>query len=379
MRIIFAGSIGRLPVGGHAWVDIQYLVGLRELGHDLVYLEECGPESWVYHWRTQELTTGLEYPSGYVSDCLGRVGFADRWIYRAGDESRGMSPDSFREACRLADLMLIRAVPVPLWRPEYDLPRRRAFIDMDPPFTQIHLARGNPEYAQTVDRCNRVFTIGQRLGFDDCIVPTVGREWVKTVPPVALSQWPFVQEGGDDCFSSVLQWRSYKDVEHQGAKYGNKDREFPKFIELPARVCQRFRMALTGGAPERLAAGGWEVVEGWAASESLDSYREFIQHSRAEFSVAKHGYVASRCGWFSDRSVCYLASGRPILVQDTGLADWLPTGRGVLTFRDLDEAVTGVQRINSDYQGHCASARRIAETVFASERVLPPLLESAME
>jgi hypothetical protein len=138
-------------------------------------------------------------------------------------------------------------------------------------------------------------------------------------------------------------------------------------------------MALTGSPPERLTEHGWSVVEGWAASETVESYQRFIENSRAEFSVAKHGYVASRCGWFSDRSVCYLACGRPILVQDTGLADWLPVGEGALTFSNLDEAIAGVERINGDYESHCRSARRLAETRFATDRVLPPLLEAAMQ
>lgn len=378
MRIIFAGSIGRLPVGGHAWVDMQYLLGLRELGHEVVYVEECGSESWVYNWRTQELTTELGYPTDYLRSCLDGIGFAGRWIYRAGDQCVGMGLPAFKDACTGADLMLIRAVPVPLWRPEYDRPRRHAFIDMDPLFTQIQLSRGHRDHVQTVEHCDRLFTIGQRLGAPDCTVPLVGREWIKTVPPIALSHWPPVPGGGKH-FTSVLQWRSYQDVEYDGVAYGNKSRGFPAFLELPRRVSQTFLMALTGSPPERLTDYGWHVVEGWDASETVESYQRFIQDSRAEFSVAKHGYVASRCGWFSDRSVCYLASGRPILVQDTGLADGLPVGEGVLTFSNLDEAVEGVERINRDYENHGRAARGLAEKRFATEHVLPALLETAMQ
>lgn len=146
---------------------------------------------------------------------------------------------------------------------------------------------------------------------------------------------------------------------------------------MPRQTDQRFRLALTGRSPRNLARYGWEVVPGWVLSRTPESYRAFVQESRAEFGVAKHGYVQMRGGWFSDRSVCYLASGRPVLVEDTGL-DWLPTGAGVVTFRDVPEAVAGVARINADYAGQRRAARQIAETVFAAGRVLPRLLDTAL-
>jgi hypothetical protein len=174
-----------------------------------------------------------------------------------------------------------------------------------------------------------------------------------------------------------MQWRGFRDVVHNGVLYGQKDREFPRFAELPRHTPQPFRVALTGAPPEDLARHGWEVVPGWVPSRTPWSYRAFIRESRAEFGVAKHGYVRMRGGWFSDRSVCYLASGRPVLVQDTGLDDWLPTGKGVVTFDDVPGAVRGVEAINADYEGHRRAARRIAEEYFAAERVLPPLLDAA--
>ncbi len=374
MRIIFAGSIGRFPVGGHAWVDMQYLLGLRALGHDVLYLEECGEESWVYNWHTQEMTDLLEYPTQYVHACLEPIGFGDRWIYRAGPHARGMPVEDFHDACRNADLMLIRAIGIPLWRSEYDSPRRRAFIDMDPAFTQIHLANGRRDLVQTVERCDRLFTIGQRLGAPDCPVPLAGREWLKTVPPVYLPAWPPAScDAGR--FTAIMQWKSYREVAYAGQRYGNKDREFPHLLDLPRHTGIQFELALTGAAPPAFESNGWHVTEGWRASETPDAYRTYIQQSLAEFGVAKHGYVATRCGWFSDRSVCYLASGRPALLQDTGLSDWLPTGQGVVTFRDVHEAACGAEAIVSDYPQHRRTALHLAEQFFDSGRVLPTLLE----
>jgi hypothetical protein len=378
MLIIFAGAIGRLPFGGHAWIDMQYLLGLRALGHEVYYLEECGEGSWVHNWETEELTTDLDYPTSYVRDCLEPYGFGDRWIYRAGDEWRGMEIDAFFDLSARADLLMIRGVSMDLWRPEYDRPRKRAFLDVDPGFTQIKVANGHSAFKRTLDRCQSAFTIGQRVGEIGCSVPLVGRHWHKTVSPVFLPAWPFAEHSGSTHFTSFMQWRSYKEVSHDGARYGNKDREFPKFLNLPLLTSQPFRIGLTGGAPRQLSQCGWDVVPGWVASRTPADYQSFIQESRAEFGVAKHGYVAMRSGWFSDRSVCYLASGRPVLIQETGVSDWLPTGAGVVTFRDRDEALRGVDAINADYQCHRQAARQLAEECFSTESVLPPLLEAAM-
>jgi len=378
MLIVFAGAIGRLPFGGHAWIDMQYLLGLRALGHEVCYLEECGEGSWVYNWDTEELTTDLDYPASYVRDCLEPRGFGDRWIYRAGDESRGMDVDAFRDLCSRADLFIVRGVSIDLWRPEYERPHLRTFIDVDPGFTQIKLANGGGVLTATVDRCQSVFTIGQRVGGDGCRVPLAGRHWHKTVSPVFLPDWPYAEAASATHFTSIMQWRSYREVVYEGVSYGNKDEEFPKFLELPLLTSQPFCLALTGAAPEQLSGYGWDVVPGWIASRTPASYQQFIQDSRAEFGVAKHGYIAMNSGWFSDRSVCYLASGRPVLVQETGVSDWLPTGSGIVTFRDLDEAVRGIDTINADYERHRRAARRLAEEYFSIESVLPPLLEAAM-
>ena len=377
MIIVFAGTIGRAGVGGLAWMNMQYLAGLRALGHDVYYLEECGLESWVYHWEAEQLTTDLAYPAAYIRDCVAPIGLGGRWIYRAGEQAEGMAVEDFREVCSRADLLLVQAVPIQLWRAEYDLPRRRAFIDVDPGFTQISLETGHAELSHTVGRCERLFTIAQRIGAADCPIPTAGREWLKTLPPAALEQWPVAPDCTATHFTSVMQWRGFRDVEYQGILYGQKDREFPHFMELPRQTSQPLRIALAGAPPDGLARHGWQVVPGREPSRTPWTYRDFIQGSRAEFGVAKHGYVRMHGGWFSDRSVCYLASGRPVLVENTGLDDWLPVGEGVVTFRDVPEAVRGIEAINADYDRHRRAARRVAEEFFATDRVLPPLLAAA--
>jgi hypothetical protein len=377
MNIIFAGSIGRFPVGGHAWVDLQYLHGLQELGHEVTYLEECGAGSWVYQWETEQLTTELDYPTSYVRDCLQGTGLEQRWIYRAGDASVGMPLGAFRAACADADLLIVRGSPIELWRDEYTWPRRRAYIDSDPVFTQIRIANGDPYLMETVERCETLFTIGQRLGAPDCLIPSCDRYWHKMVAPISMPHWNVADDDAGH-FTSVMQWQSYKDVVYLGRHFGNKNREFEKFIELPGLTPQSFEIAMSGGHHEQLSRFGWKVRPGWKVSQTPESYREFVQQSRVEFAVAKHGYVVSRGGWFSDRSICYLASGRPVLVQDTGLGDWLPLGEGLLVFTELKDALHGIDVINADYEAHRRAARALAESYFAADRVLTRFLEEAV-
>ncbi len=197
------------------------------------------------------------------------------------------------------------------------------------------------------------------------------------LPPVALSEWPFVEPDSATHFTSVMRWQGFASVTVNGQVCGEKDAEFQQYIDLPRLTKQPLRLALNG--PDFLVKHGWEVVPGEIATRTFSSYRDFIQQSRGEFGVARQYYVKTRGGWFSDRSVCYLASGRPVLVQDTALSDWLPTGEGVLTFRNVAEAVSGLEQVNSDYQRHRQAARRLAEEYFSAAKVLPPLLETAMQ
>lgn len=385
MIVVFAGSIGRLPVGGHAWVNLQYLGGLRALGHDVYYLEDCGEGSWVHDWEQDEERTDLDYPTAYLRACLEPFGFGDRWIYRAGERCAGMPLETFREICAQADVLLVRAVPVHPWRAEYDLPRRRAFIDVDPGFSQASLLAGDAPLRETVEHCEHLFTLAQRLGAADCQIPDAGYRWIPTVSPVWLEHWPVADADETSHFSAILQWRSFEKthrygrIGRNGTRYGQKEVEFARFAQLPSKTSQPLRLALTGGDPEHLAGCGWDVRSGWRATHMPADYRRFIADSRAEFGVAKQGYVATRGGWFSDRSVCYLASGRPVCVQDTGLADWLPIGEGVLGFDDAAGAVDAIDAINRDYPRHRRAARAIAERYFAADRVLRALLDAATE
>jgi hypothetical protein len=331
----------------------------------------------VYIWEKEDWTHELDYPAAYVNACLEPFGLGNRWIYRDNYRSLGVALPEFLEVCAKADLLIMRASPFWNWRKEYEGPGRRVFMDVDPGFTQITLANGDQGWVEGVARAERRFTFGQRIGAPDCSIPQNGGPWLKTVPPVFLPEWPEADSEATH-FTSVMRWQGFKDVTHDGVAYGQRDKEFPRFFELPKATPQKFCIAQMGIKPEVLTAHGWETVHGEVISRTPALYRDFIRDSRAEFSVPKNGYVRMRGGWFSDRSVCYLASGRPVLIEDTGLRDWLPVGEGVVTFSDLAEAANGVERINADYPRHRHAARRIADQFFATDQVLPRFLKDAL-
>jgi len=169
--IILCGSIGQSVTGGQAWANMQYLLGFQKLGHDVYYLEDCGDWSYVYNWETQLMTDELDYPAQYIRDCLEPIGMVGKWIYRAGDRSTGMTIQNLAEICAQADVLIVRGLPILEWRDEYNLPRRRVFIDVDPGFTQMRFAKGEPAFVSTIRRCEALFTVGTRIGSPDCTIP----------------------------------------------------------------------------------------------------------------------------------------------------------------------------------------------------------------
>jgi hypothetical protein len=377
LKIIIAGTIGRSGLGGQAWASLQYLLGFRTLGHEVFYLEDCGDTTWVWDWEKGEWNYGLDYPAAYVNACLAPFGLGNAWIYRTDKDSRGMELERFKEICRSADLLIMRATPLWNWREEYDWPKCRAFIDVDPGFTQITLANGDTGWLAGIARAERRFTLAQRIGEADCPIPQTGGPWLKTLPPIYLPEWPIVESEATH-FTSIIRWQGFREAAHNGVSYGQRDKEFPLYFDLPGATSQKFRMAQMGAKPELLAQHGWDVVPGEVISRTPDSYREFIRNSRAEFSVPKNGYVKMRGGWFSDRSVCYLASGRPVLIEDTGLREISPVNEGLVTFTDLPGAIAGVGNINTNYSRHCRAARALAENIFSTGRILPEFIRAAM-
>jgi hypothetical protein len=369
MRILFAGIIGRYPLGGVTWCSLMYMLGLRALGHEVFYVEDTG--ECIYDPVQNARVTDPSYGTAYLQASLEPFGFGDKWTLVNYDGSyHGQSHETVQRFCQSADLFICLSGGSWFWRDEYARIPHSVFIDSDPAFTQLAIARGSGWYLDFFRRFGHLFTFGSNIG-GSSTVPTGEFTWHKTWQPVTLGDWRPARPAGSR-FTTVMTWKmeSFTDVG------GNKDEEFLQYLDLPAKTPQPFELAVNGPRA-LLEAHGWPTVDAMMASRTPWTYREFIHQSKAEFGIAKHTYVATRSGWFSDRTACYLASGRPALVQDTGWSGHLPAGEGLLAFSSPEEALAGIDAINGRYAMHAARATEIAREYFAADRVLPPLLEVA--
>jgi hypothetical protein len=356
VRIAVAGMVARDACqGGAVWAVLQYALGLRGLGHDVVLVEEVADDRFGavaprFSAVTREF--GLDGALVSASRRTAALDGVDLLLNISGT---------------LTDETLLARCAT------------RAYVDLDPGFTQLWHATGQADMG--FDRHDRFVTIGRGIGER---IPDCGRDWIATPQPIALERWPFADSPTDGALTTVGHWRAYGSIHHGGVHYGQKAHSLRPLLGLPAATGARFRLALgiDAGEHDDLAAlrrEGWELVDPVAAAGTPAAYRAFVQGSWAEFGLAKLGYVEACCGWFSDRSVAYLASGRPVVAQDTGFGAWLPAGEGVIAFRDADGVAAAVESLRADYPRHRRAARELAEEVFRSDRVLAPLLDRLAE
>jgi len=378
-KITIAGAVAQRPgQGGHTWVFLQYLLGLRRLGWDVVLVDRLEPEMCVDATgapSTLEDSTNL----AYVREVLERFGCTESYalLYDGGSSVFGRSReellDHVRESETLINVMGYVDDPELL-----AAARHRVFFDIDPGFSHMWQDLG---WATLFDGYDAHVTVAMNIGRDDCLIPTCGLEWITTLQPIVLEHWPAQPPPDLLCFSSVGAWRGpYAPVEYHGHLYGLRVHEFRRFFELPARTGEAFEIALDIHTTEErdrasLEANGWRLVDPAVAAGDPWRYRDFVRDSAAELMIAKNMYVDTRSGWFSDRSVCYLATGRPVVAQDTGLDGVLPTGLGLLTFSSLEEAEAAVASVAAKYLEHARAARAIAEEHFDSDRVLSALID----
>ena len=368
--VVVGGALAnKAGSGGEAWVRMSWVRGLQQLGHDV--------------WFVEQLADGYD-PTGpeanWFRSNVAWFGHEARSVLLAGDTSvAGPALADLLDV--VADAVLVNIsghVEHPRLLGAF---RRRALVDIDPGFTQFWHTEGNP--GARVDGHDDHFTIGELIGTPGCPVPTGGIDWRPVRQPVVLADWPVTPAPRHDRFTTIGNWRGpYGSIEFGGQTFGLKVHEFRKFWDLPTLNPSTFELALAihpGDDSDRrqLEDRKWVLTDPVAASAGAERFRSYVQDSGAEFSVAQGVYVGTRCGWFSDRTVRYLAAGRPALVQDTGFSDILPTGLGLVAFRTLDEAVAGAEDIVARYDHHAAVARRIAVDWFAAERVLPTFCEQA--
>lgn len=363
--LIVAGAIAaKAGNAGGVWERFSYAAGLRRLGFEVLFVEEVAavPDAAALRWFD---AAAAFFGFDTAAVMVGPAGWA-----------RGRDRAAIRQSVAAAELLVnlsgnLRAADL------VEAARATAFIDVDPGFTQVWHADPGTPYA--VPRHDHYFTIGENIDRAGCPIPTGGLPWKPTRQPLLLDHWPTTPSARCRRFTTIAAWRGpYGPLVHDGVTYGLKVHEFRSLLDLPSRVAAAFELALEihpGDAGDRVAleAAGWSLVPPTNAVPTPAAFRDYIQRSDAEFSVAQGIYAHAASGWFSDRSTRYLASGKPVLVQDTGLAT-VPTGEGVVTFRTLDDAVAGAERIIRDYVTHARAARRIAETHFSSDIVLRNLL-----
>ena len=377
--VVIAGSLAQKPQqGGHTWVFLQYLLGFKRLGWDVLFLDRLEPEMCVdEHGRPAALEDSVNL--AYFLAVMERFGLGDSFalFYNRGERVIGRSRQEVLARARGAAFLLnvmgyfdddevLGVVP------------RRVFLDIDPGFGQMWRDLGLADLFQGYDA---YVTIGENIGRNDCTIPTCRLEWITTQQPIVLDYWPPAAKLGGAHFTSIGTWRGPNGpVEYQGQIYGLRVHEFRKFARIARLSGQSFQLALDIHTAEThdlalLHEHGWSLVDPRNVAGDPSAYQASIQNSKAEFMVAKNMYVQTNSGWFSDRSICYLASAKPVLAQDTGIKNLYPTGEGLLTFSTVEEALAGVEEISRNYPRHARAARAIAEEYFESGKVLGRLLE----
>jgi hypothetical protein len=378
-RVVIAGwAIGYPEGGGLQWIGLQYAAGLRALGVEVFWVDQLNSH------RTNERNTTPEAMIEQFRPQFDRFGIGDRWCVLYEDKTGAGRPrqlfhateQELRARCADCDLLLNLSGHLQ----DDDLLRRirrRAYVDLDPGFTQIWAQQVN----MGLQTHNLFFSVGLNVGRPGFAIPTGGVEWHTFPPPVSLDHWPVVERPPSRPFTTVAQWRGENAV-WENEYYGPKREEFLRFIEMPRRTKHPLELALLIHPNETddlglLRGNGWTLTDPHRVAHGIEGFQRYVQESLGEFSVAKSGYVKAQSGWFSDRTACYLASGRPALVQDTGFSRHLPTGEGLLAFRTIEEAVAGLDAIMRDYAKHAAAARKLAGDMCAAPKVVHSILERA--
>jgi hypothetical protein len=379
-RILVTGAIGGTAAGygGHAWAVLQYLLGFRRLGYETYYVEllkaqdhrdeQGDPAPFEASANARRFRTVMERLE--LTECASP-------LERDGPGCVGLSRADLETLAPDIDLLVNRSGHFQLGS-VLGAVRRRIYLDVDPGYTQIW----HQQYGVDMNlRGHDVYvTVGLNIGAPDCPLPTCGLPWETTLPPVVLSEWATANPPGD-AYTTVADWRGYGPVEWRGTWYGQKADEFLRVIELPrlVRVPLEICLGIHPDEPDRtrLEQHGWRLVDPRQRLSTPQAYRAYVSSGRGEFTVSKNGYVMGRSGWFSDRSACYLAAGRPVITQDTGLGSRVPTGAGLITFTDLNSAAEAIARVEADYEDQAAAAASFAREHLDSDRVLTRLVKLA--
>ncbi|MBA2270017.1 MAG: hypothetical protein H0W20_05405 [Chthoniobacterales bacterium] len=383
-KLLVMGFMGSCPIAGVIWQHVHYIVGLQRLGHDVYYIEDSA--RFPYNPVTFEIGPGFEYTAALLAKLGEQFGFAGRWSFCArylpGTPTAGLSHKRIVQLYRDADAILNVCGAQEL----HDDVRKNPcllYIESDPAVEQIHVDQGRTSTIEFLSGHHALFTFGENVGRPDFPVPTHGFRWLPTRQPIVLDVWKTSRAPrADAVFTSVANWSTKgKDIAWRGQTYlWGKAQEFTRFISAPRKAGEQFELA-TDITPATLRARferhGWRLRLPHDLSAKHRIYRDYIRGSKAEFTVAKDQYVRLNTGWFSDRSACYLAAGRPVITQDTGFRKFYGNEAGVFVFDTLSDVAEAVRMINSDYRRHSRAARELASEIFDSGKVLRALLDRA--
>jgi hypothetical protein len=374
-RIVIGANMVKYPVGGmHQWF-LAWLVGFKNLGHD-VYVVEKSPD-WpnsCYDLKRRMMTDDCSYGVKIVSNLLRRFGLKDKLCFvDATGRYHGLNRKSIESVFKSADIFV--DLEWDEWRTEADMAGLRIHVDGEPGWAQMLLEQmrnageGLPPY-------DYYYTDGLNIGTERSTAPTAGIKYRHIYPPVLVSHYPYTPVVNSAPFTTVMNWKSNQYVEYNGTTYGQKDVELLKFVDLPRHTSAPLELAISGKKVPReyLLDHGWRLRNADDVTLTIDTYRKYIQASKGEFSVAKNVFVATNCGWFGDRPGYYMASGRPVVLQDTGFSEHLPCGRGLFAFHTLDEAVAAINEINGNYKNHSKWAHDLAVEYLDSNKILKKFL-----
>jgi hypothetical protein len=374
---VVVGFVGKLPYAGMSLYNLHHLVGLQDLGYKVHYVETIDYPDQCYDPASNSMTSDAGGAVKYLSELLPDYGIpAESFSFiDLEGQCHGSGWDALRTSLDTADFLM--TLDTPSWNDEFERCPRRAFVDTDPMFNQLEMLAGGIR-ARVVPHYDTVFTYGMRIGQPDCAIPDAGRRWIPTHTLISTRLWPVCPPTEGAPVTGVMQWTG-RTLTFEGREYGHKNMEFERFIDLPSKTNQTFSIAIGGSRVPRqmLESKGWDLLSPLRVTGTIPAYRQFIAGSYADLGIAKHAYVASRSGWFSDRSTCYMASGRPVLHQDTGFAEWMPAESGVLRFSEPAGVLECLARLHKDYEQHARAAREVAIEYFEATRVLTKMLTDA--
>ncbi len=372
--IIMGSYMIRYPLGGNLSWALQYLVGFKELGHDIYFVEKYVHQDSCYDPVQQQLSNDCAYGVKVVGNLMAIHGLSDKWCFvEYGETYHGMSKEKIDETFRRADLYIENGAHG-AWNEESSFsPALRIYIDVDPAFTQVGFYKKLNDNIPLPDY-DHYYTNGMNIGREGNNIPTCGIQWHTIYNPVNTELFNRVAPPSEAPYSTIMNWVSYKeDVKFKGVTYGHKDIEFEKFLELPSKVDSPMEIAVSGlpaGKEEQLKALGWQIKNSQEVTFTVELFKDYLTSCRGEFSVVKNMYHATSSGWFSDKSAAFMASGRPVILQETGFSEHLPVGEGLFAVHDVQEAREAIDTIESNYSHHSRKAYEIAQEYLESKKVL---------